>query len=124
MSLSDLGNSLESDFMSVDDILFLEVFTESLRAEMDNVLKLIEYYRSHSVQDPYYFNKKFLIATLISNSNHFGSNAQILDQMKIQLVSDFFEQNKRTIIILNFELNKRIRWSSVETISDASKELT
>ena len=81
---------MENETMNQDDVLFLEVLAEYLKNEMDAILKMIELYRrSLPIEDHYYFNKKFLLSSIINNcaTEH---NAQILNEMKSKFVSLHF----------------------------------
>ena len=80
--------------MNQDDVLFLEVLAEYLKNEMDAILKMIELYRrSQPIEDHYYFNKKFLLSSIVNNCTT-EHNAQILNEMKSKFVSVHFLINR------------------------------
>ena len=107
--------NLESELMNRDDVLFLEVFSESVKAECDKILKLVELCRAQFAYDPFYFNKKFFIATLLNNN---CNNSDMLNDMKTQLVSDFHFIFIHFNLNLAIYLNIRIIWSNVEIIQN------
>jgi hypothetical protein len=90
---------MENEPMSQDDVLFLEVLSDSLKNEMESILKLIELYRSQSLVDQYYFDKKFLLSTLINNAKT-ANNCQILNEMKFRLV-----KSVQILFYLSLKLN-------------------
>ena len=77
---------MENETMNQDDVLFLEVLAEYLKNEMDAILKMIELYRNQPLVDPHYFNKKFLLSSIINNSKT-EYNTKILNEMKSKLVN-------------------------------------
>ena len=81
---------MENEVMTCEDVLFLEVLSESLKNELESILKLVELYRSQSLVDPYYFDKKFLLSTLVNNAKT-ENNFQILNEMKFRLVKKVYK---------------------------------
>ena len=80
----------ENHFMSSDDFLFLEAFTESFIRALNGILKSIQFYKEktnfHSMyQDPFYVEKKSFILSLFSNPALID-NQQLLNEAKNKMV--------------------------------------
>ena len=82
------GNADHQHLLSRDDMLFVEVFAQMFKNELDTILNCIEVFKLNtaSYSDPYYSEKKTLLLNLI------GTNTtDILRlQMKNKLVKYFF----------------------------------
>ena len=70
-----------------DDLLFLEVFTELFKYELDNILQSIQLYKFNNIafNDPVYAEKKGLLFNLINSS--YTNNVHLINEMKNKLVS-------------------------------------
>jgi hypothetical protein len=77
---------MHHQLLNQDDMLFLEVFTEMFKNELDNILRSIQFFKFQSLNfnDPYYSEKKAIILNLI-NVN-FSNDIQLLNQLKDKLV--------------------------------------